>query len=119
MKPKSNHLVALWVVVVASVALYMLIPSSSKAVSSMRSLGPVLEVKDCNAGKRSLNCTVRTTARTWSTDVTDWPGDMVHVGDQLALRTDETEWRRETWVCRNGMCRSQSMCLRWMPCWKN
>ncbi len=126
LKPKSNHLIALWVVIVASVALYMLIlesrsakPSNTTAVSSMQPLGTVVDVKDCNVGKRSLNCAVRTSTHAWDTDVTDWPGDIVQAGDKLAIRTDETEWRRETWVCRNGMCRSQSMCLRWMPCWKN
>lgn len=115
----AMHQIALWVVIVASVVLYMLIPSNTTVVSSMQPLGTVVDVKDCNAGKRSLSCAVRTSTHAWNTDVTDWPGDIVQAGDQLAIRTDETEWRRETWVCRNGMCRSQSMCLRWMPCWKN
>lgn len=48
----------------------MLIPSNTTAVSSMQPLGTVVDVKDCNAGKRSLNCAVRTSTHAWNTDMT-------------------------------------------------
>lgn len=104
--------------VVFAVLYWIQVPSAS-IVTTMRPLGRVLEVRNCNSGKNSLNCTVQTTTHRWQTDVTDWPGDNVQVGDELGYRFDETRTRKEQWVCRNGMCRAQSICWSWMPCWEN
>lgn len=103
---------------VSLMAANMLMLNASQAVTSMQHLGTVLEVRNCEAGKRALNCAIRTTTHAWDTDVTDWPGDIIQRGDVLAMRVDESGARREQWVCRNGICRAQSVCWSWMPCWK-
>ena len=108
-------LCAAFAVVVA--VLYWIQTPSGSVVTTMRPLGKVLEVRSCNSSKHSLNCTVQTTTHRWETDVTNWPGDIIQVGDELGYRLDETKTRRDQWVCKNGMCRAQSSCWSWMPCW--
>jgi len=104
-------------VITAAVLYWIQLPNGPKR-TTMRPLGSVLEVKGCSSGKRSLQCTVRTSTHVWVTDVTDWPGNIIQVGDELSYRFDATNNAKEQWVCRNGLCRSYSMCWRWESCWK-
>lgn len=106
--------------VVVATFLYWIEMPNGPIVSTLRPLGRVLEVKGCNSGKYSLNCTVRTSTHIWVTDITDWPGNVIQIGDELAYRFDETKSAQEQWVCRNGVCRqkSRSYCWNWSPCAK-
>ena len=117
LKSKQALAIAALLFGVAVMNVLVLMPNSAQTVTSMQPLGTVLEFKNCESGKRTLNCAVRTTTHAWNTDVTGWPGDIIQQGDVLALRVDDTGSRREQWICRNGTCRSQSLCWSWMPCW--
>ena len=97
--------------------LYWVQVPSLETITSMKPIGQVIEVRDCDASKYELNCFVKTTTHQWRTDVTDWPGNNIQKGDELAYRIDDSGTRREQWVCKNGMCRSQSVCWSWMRCW--
>lgn len=114
---KSDIAVVVWVLFVAACAAFMLSSNPSTPQTTMKSLGSVLEVKDCSSGKHSHSCNVLTTSHQWVTDLRNWPGEILHPGDRLDMRTDQSGGRRETWMCRNGLCRAISSCWRWMPCW--
>ena len=88
LKSKQALAIAALLFGVAVMNVLVLMPNSAQTVTSMQPLGTVLEVKNCESGKRTLNCAVRTTTHAWNTDVTDWPGDIIQQGDVLALRVD-------------------------------
>lgn len=103
----------------ASLLSYTRLTTPDNIVTTMQPVGTVVDLKDCRTGKNSLRCVIRTTTHVWTSDVTDWPGDMLQRGDVLAMRVDESGTRRDHWVCKNGMCRSQGTCWNWMPCWRS
>ena len=114
---KSTVAVLVWVLLVGVLAAFMLSSNATPPQTTMKSLGTVLEVKDCHGRARSRSCKVLTSSHQWDTELRNWPGDTLQVGDQLAMRTDETGSQSESWMCRNGICRAVTICWRWMPCW--
>lgn len=114
---KSTMASIVWVLFVAGFAAFMLFSNPDPKQTTMKSLGSVVDVKNCHSGRHSHSCNVLTTTHQWVTDLGNWPGEILQPGDQLALRTDQTGGRIETWMCRNGLCRSVSSCWSWMPCW--
>lgn len=79
--------------------------------------GTVAHVTECRTGKYSLNCKVATATHYWETDVTDWPGNIVQRGDRLSTMHRTEGKTRHYYLCKNGECRSTSVCYSWMPCW--
>lgn len=114
---KTNLAVVVWVLLVGVFAALMLTANASPPNTTMKSLGTVLQVKDCQGGKHSHSCKVITTSHQWVTDLGNWPGEILQKGDQLAMRTDDWGSKSESWMCRNGFCRAVTLCWRWMPCW--
>lgn len=114
---KSNMAVAAWILLVIIFATYFLKHNAAPTQTTMKSIGSVLAVKDCTSGRNSHSCNVLTTSHQWVTDLGHWPGEILQPGDQLAMRIDLAESRKETWMCRNETCRAISVCWRWMPCW--
>ncbi|AGN30270.1 hypothetical protein VPFG_00271 [Vibrio phage nt-1] len=79
--------------------------------------GTVKSVSSCNKSKHSLKCRVVTDRYTFSnTDITDYPGDFVQVGDRIYLERRFYDDRVETWIGKNQTVRSRSVCHSWMPC---
>ena len=114
---KSNISAIAWLLLVASFAAFLLFTETTQKQTTMKPLGVVLQVKECHSGKHSHTCSVLTSTHQWDTDLGNWPGEILQTGDQLSMRTDQSRGRRETWLCRNGLCRSLSICWSWMPCW--
>ncbi len=103
---RSSFAVAVWVLLVIALAALALASRAAPVTTTMKPLGSVIELSDCQSRKRSHPCTVRTTSHQWLTDLGSWPGDILQPGDALAMRTDKSAWRTVTWMCRNGVCRS-------------
>ena len=114
---KSNIAVVIWVLLVGAFAAFMLTSEPATPHTTMKPLGSVLDVSACVSGKHSHLCHVRITSHEWQTDLGVWPGEILQRGDLIAMRTDQLGWRKDTWMCRNGVCRSISSCWSWMPCW--
>lgn len=114
---KSSIAAIAWLLLVASCAAFLLFTETTPKQTTMKPLGVVLHVKECHSGKHSHTCSVLTSTHQWVTDLGNWPGEILQTGDQLSMRTDQSRGRRETWLCRNGLCRSLSTCWSWMPCW--
>jgi len=91
-------------------------PAKDRATSYVQ-LGSISKVDNCIAGKRKLSCDVVTDTHTLKTNVVDWPGDNLQIGDVIGNRIDVAGGRKDVWVCKNGECREQSVCWKWMPCW--
>lgn len=114
---KYRVTIFIWMFLVSGLSVFSLFSEATPPETTMKSLGTVLEVKDCQGGKRSHSCQVITTSHQWVTDLGSWPGEILQKGDQLAMRTDESGSKSESWMCRNGICRAVTICWRWMPCW--
>ena len=82
--------------------------------------GRVTNITSCQKYKHSLVCRVETDLFVLpSIDITDFPNDMVVLGDRIGLRNTLFDGRVETFYTQNGRQIAHGTCFNWMPCRKN
>ena len=93
-------------------------PDAHNPVVTRAEYGTVLSVDNCNAGKYSYRCTVRTNLGAYhDMDVSDFPGEGVSIGDVLFIQRVNDGREQKSSLCKNNSCVLNGGCYWWMPCW--
>lgn len=116
----------IWGLVIIS-ALFLLIVIVSEFVIdpgettvTVEQRGKVLQIDNCRSSKSSLRCNVVTDKWIFkSIDITDFPGSIVSVNDNVVAMWKKNNLREEFFLCKNDKCTPQSSCEWWMPCYEN
>ena len=114
---KAKNIAIYAIIFVLLVAFLFWIQLTKVAATNYIQLGTIKAVENCISSKHQLDCDVVTESHSLSTSVMDWPGDNLQIGDEISNRVDVSGDRQDVWACKNGVCRQQSICWRWMACW--
>lgn len=80
--------------------------------------GVVTYIDGCNVSKYNYTCWVRTdTGAEWRSTVSDYPGNMLNVGDRIYRQSVSNGQVVTRSLCRNDRCIQTSRCPWWAPCW--